>query len=371
MEHADHFWGGRRRCTKCQTEKEADGLEISVHEWPLPQETLRAQLVVFELSPPRAFSTWREITYKIICDIGVPNATAVKPKLLLGDYSGLRHWGVCHDYHRITIASTTKSFSDQTHYKSAQIPADVSDVLLNNGLSFKLFDRTSASWAAGPFASTIADTCTPPIPTSTPYSKLHSFVSGTHHTSNEIIAAQADCPPKLSLHEYMAFAGLRSGPRLQWLNILREIPSPSLSFRCEEVHTLITQAAWQLGPLSDGVREWHIDPGYPSFRKTLLEELKALLQRVKANWLEEVTVRTIALLTSRLLSSCHGPDNRQKTKAYALLREVRSVADQWIGELCLKLDTTNDEISRTNLRRRLCTLAATCSSGKTSRASER
>ncbi|KAH9164496.1 hypothetical protein EDB89DRAFT_2077996 [Lactarius sanguifluus] len=364
MEHTDHSWGGRRRCRKCQMDDEADGLEISVHEWPLPQTTLQAQFVVFELSPPRAFSTWREITYKILYDIGMPNATdRVKPKLLLDNYSGLRHWAVCHDYHRITIASATKSFSDQTHYKSVQIPADVSDVLLNNGLSFKLFDRASESWAAGPFASTVADACTPPIPTSTPYRELHSFVSGTHHTSNEIIAAQADCPPELSLHEYMAFAGLRSGPRLQWSNILREIPSPSLSFRREEVHTLITQAAWQLGPLSDGVREWHLDPGYPGYRKALLKELKALLRRVKANWLEEVTIRTIALLTSRLLSSARGPDICQKTKktrAYALLQKARSVADQWISELCSRLDNTNDETSRTNLRRRLCTLAATC-----------
>ncbi|KAH8997170.1 hypothetical protein EDB86DRAFT_3076760 [Lactarius hatsudake] len=349
MEHTDHSWGG------------ATSL---VHEWPLPQATLQAQFVVFELSPPRAFSTWREITYKILYDIGMPNATdRAEPKLLLDNYSGLRHWAVCHDFHRITIASTTKSFSDQTHYKSVQIPADVSDVLLNNGLSFKLFDRASASWAAGPFASTVADACTPPIPTSTPYSELHSFVSGTHHTSNEIIAAQADCPPELSLHEYMAFAGLRSGPRLQWLNILRDIPSPSLSFCREEVHTLITQAAWQLGPLSDGVREWHLDPGYPGFRKALLKELKALLRKVKANWQEEVTIRTIALLTSRLLSSACGPDICQKTKktrAYALLQKARSVADQWISELCSKLDNTNDETSRTNLRRRLCTLAATC-----------
>ncbi|KAH9035653.1 hypothetical protein EDB85DRAFT_1889231 [Lactarius pseudohatsudake] len=363
MEHTCYTgsWARRQYCRKCETNAEADGLNIRVHEWPLPQAPLEAQFVVFELSPPRAFSTWREITYKILYDIEMPNPTdRAEPKLLLDVYSGLRHWAVRHDYHRITIASTTKSFSDQTHYKSVDIPADISDVLLNNGLSFKLFDRTSALWAAGPFESTIADTCAPPIPTSTPYSKLHSFVSGTHHTSNATIASQADCPPELSLHEYMAFAGLRSGPRLQWLNIMREIPSPSLPFRREEVHTLITQAAWQLGPLSDDVREWHLDLSYPGFRKTLLKELDTLLERVKANWLEEVTIRTIALLTSRLLSSARGPDICQKTRAYALLQKARSVAHQWISELCSKLDNTHDETSRTNLRRRLCTLAATC-----------
>ncbi len=290
-------------CQKCQTDKKANKLKIDVFEWPLPQATAQAQLVIFELSPPRAFSAWREITYKILADIGMPNASdnADKPKLLLDTFSGLRDWAVCHEYHRITIGSTTKSFRDQTHYKKVQIPADDSDVLLNNGLSFKLYDRKAKSWAARSFLeSTIANFCAPLIPVSSPYGKIHSFVCGTHHTSNEVIAAQADCPPELSPHEYMAFSGLRSGPRLQWLNIARELSSPSLSFRREEVHTLITQAAWHLGPLSDGVREWHTDLGISSFGWTLLHELENLLGRIEANWLEEVTIRTIGMPDSTL-----------------------------------------------------------------------
>jgi hypothetical protein len=291
---------------KCQKNNEAGWLTIGVHEWPLPQASLEAvaQSVVFELSPPRAFSTWREITYKIIYDIGMPDAAdQADPKLLLGDYSGLRDWAVEHKYHRISIASTTKSFADQSHYKSVRIPADKTNVLVNNALCFKLYDRTANSWAGRPFIqSNVTSFCTPPIPLSSPYSKVHSFVSGTHHTSNQVITAQEDCPPELSLHEYIAFAGLRSGPRLQWLNIARELSSHSLSFRREEVHTLITQAALQLGPLQDCVREWHLDLGIPSFGKTLLQELEALLGRIEANWLEEVTVRTIGMSASTLRS---------------------------------------------------------------------
>jgi hypothetical protein len=292
-----------KRCQKCQTDKAANKLKIDVHEWPLPQNTAQAQLVIFELSPPRAFSTWREMTYKILFDIRMTNTpdSAEQPRLLLDTFSGLRQWAVRHPYHRITLGSTTKSFRDQTHYKRVQIPADESGVLLNNGLSFKSYDRKTKSWAEWPsLGSTITPFCIPPIPVSSPYGKLHSFVSATHHTSNEVIAAQADCPTELSPHEYMAFSSLRSGPRLQWLNIARELASPLLSFRREEVHTLITQAAWQLGPLVDGVREWHIDLEIPSFGWTLLRELESLLERIEANWLEEVTVRTIGTLISKL-----------------------------------------------------------------------
>ena len=292
-----------KRCQKCQTDKAANRMKIDVHEWPLPQAAAQEQLVIFELSPPRAFSAWREITYKILFDIRMTNASdsAEQPRLLLDTFSGLRHWAVRHPYHRITLGSTTKSFRDQTHYKQVQIPADESEVLLNNGLSFKSYDRKTKSWADwSSLGSTITHFCTPPIPVSSQYAKLHSYVSGTHHTSNEVIAAQADCPAELSPHEYMAFSSLRSGPRLQWLNIARELSSPSLSFRREEVHTLITQAAWQLGPLVNGEREWHIDLGIPSFGGTLLRELENLLERIEANWLEEVTIRTIGTSNSKL-----------------------------------------------------------------------
>ncbi|KAI0296910.1 hypothetical protein B0F90DRAFT_1819762 [Multifurca ochricompacta] len=317
-----------RRCKKCRTDNKANGLKIDVHEWPLPRAEAEAHNVD-------------------------------QPKLLLGAYSGLKNWVVRHAYHRITIGSTTKSFTDQTHYRKVQIPADVSLVLVNNGLKFRLFDRNSLSWAAGPFPGSNATSYVkPPAPISGPYSKLHSFVCGTQHTSNESIASQADCPKELSIHEYVAFSALRSGPRLQWLNIARELASPSLSFRREEVHTLITQAAWQLGPLTNGVREWHADLGVPEFGRTLLKELEALLERVEANWLEEVTVRTVALATSRLLSSSQDPDICKQ--ACALLRKARSITHKWIGEIASKLDTMEDETSRANLRLRLCVLAATC-----------
>jgi hypothetical protein len=197
-DHEGNLVHSHRVCQTCQTDNTATSLTIDVFEWPLPQATVQAQLVIFELSPPRPFSVWREITYKILCDIGMPdasNSAGGKPMTHLDTFSGLRNWAVRHSYHRITIGSTTKSFRDQTHYKKVQIPANTSDVLLNNGLSFKLYDRKANSWAAIPFlGSTIANFCTPPIPASSPYAKLHSFVSGTHHTSNEVIAAQADCP---------------------------------------------------------------------------------------------------------------------------------------------------------------------------------
>ena len=368
----------RATCQKCQLEHRAKALKIRVHEWPLPPSATHAQLAVFELSPPRAFSTWRDITYLILRDIGLPSVpdSRDQPKVLLDSFSGLDRWTPQHqqDY-RVTIGSATKSFSDQTHYKMVGIPAEESSVLVNNGLTFRLYDRIRRSWVIGSLPeSSVAHLCMPHTPTSSPYSRLHAFVTDTQHTPNDTIVAQSHCPKEINLHEFLAFSGLRSGPRLQWLNIARELASPSLSFRHEEVHTLITQAAWQLGPLSDGVREWHVDLGISSFGKALLRELEALLEKIKANWLEEVTVRTIgtadasdldywlilftALISSRLLASTTDPD--VSGRACALLREARNLTYRWICELAPKLDSTEGETSREGLRRLLFMLAATC-----------
>ena len=251
--------------------------------------------MVFELSPPHAFSVWRDITYMVLRDIGLRSDPDLHGRAyaFLDTFSGLSGWAKSGS--RVTIGSTTKSFSDQSHYKSVQIPAEESSVLVNNGLQFELFDRRRSSAIKSLSKSSVAEWCTPPVPKSSPYSGLHHFVSGTQHTPNEVIACQADCPKEINLHEFIAFSSLRSGPRLHWLNIARELASPSLSFRLEEVHSLITQAAWQLGPLSDCVREWHIDLGISSFGNVLLRELESLLEKVKANWLEEVTGRTIGM----------------------------------------------------------------------------
>jgi hypothetical protein len=287
---------GSKICRKCKLEYQAKRLKILIHEWPLPSSTVHAQHVVFELSPPYAFSVWRDITYMILRDVGLPSVpdSQNKLELLLSAFSGLRNW--TGPGYRVTLGSTTKSFGDQTHYKKVRIPAEESSVLVKNGLKLELYDSRRKSWVVPSFSeSSIGYLCAPQVQTTSPYSRLHGFVSGTQHTANDIIAAQADCPKEISLHEFTSFSGLRSGPRLQWLNIARELASPSLSFRREEVHTLITQAAWQLGPLSNGVREWHMDLGISSFGNALLRELESLIQTIKASWLEEVSVRTIGM----------------------------------------------------------------------------
>ena len=304
----------RPSCRKCQLEDQGKTIRIPILEWSLLHSTVHTQLAAFELSPPRAFAAWREITYMILHDIGLNLAPDPReepeeprdPEVFLDSFFGVHGLGMkSRKYDRVTIGSSTMLFSDQTDSNLLfRIPAEESSAFIDNGLSFKLFDRIGRSWVVRSFSETSSTKlCTPPFPDS-PYRHLHRFISSSQHTPNEIIGAQADCPGEINIHEFIAFSGLRSGPRLQWFNMARELASPFLSFRREEVHTLITQAAWQLGPLSNGVREWHVDLGIASFGNALLRELESLLGKISPNWQEELTVRTIGMpLTHILLAS--------------------------------------------------------------------
>ncbi|KAI0275472.1 hypothetical protein BC834DRAFT_853041 [Gloeopeniophorella convolvens] len=366
--YSEDRWGEQQHltesCMKCMLSGQAERLKIGVHEWPLPSVVTEAQSAVFELRPPRVFSTWRSMTFMILNDVGICRDALNgdpqdQPKILLDAFSGLQPWATYHPYHRITLGSTTKPFI-RSHYKRVRIPTEQSSVCVNNGLSFRLFDRSGRSWAAKSFiSSSVAGLCSPPEPTFSPYAPIHFSVLSIDYTSNEAIAEQANCPEELGLHEYIAFTALRSGPLLQWLNIAREIASPSLSFRKEEVHTLITQAAWQLGPYSAAdIFEWHRELHEPIFCRDLLRELDAFLEKIQMNWLEEVSVRTVVLVACRLLASKTVPEICKQ--AHALLRKARSLTYKWLREISTRLDATQDELLLADFRRRLCTVGATC-----------
>ena len=354
-------------CRKCSLETQARSLQIDVHEWPLSANPNEAMATVFELKCPIPFGIWRTTTHKLLFDICTPSQNRAKseasPPISLSCYPGLQMY-----YHepppqaqRIALSSSTKSFL-QSHYRSTSIPTNEQSVCVNNGLRLELFDSSKNVWASGCFADvSIADICTFQIPPSSPYKCLQYAIDTTTHTSNEVIANQSDCPKDINLHEYIAFASLRAGGRLQWLNIARELPARTLTFRCEEVASLLKQAAWQIGPLSNqGEWSWHKELENAQFGSVLLAKLDDLMQNIKANWLEAVSMRTIIFLTSRLLASTTLPSIINQ--ACLILRKGRDVVLGWMRQLTKLLQENEDEKRTGDIQQCLCEMAITCRS---------
>ncbi|KAG6915979.1 hypothetical protein DXG01_009031 [Tephrocybe rancida] len=360
----DHRFG--YPCRKCSLTRKASKMKIDVHEWPLPQDQFYAQAAVFELQCPPVFQSWRTTTYSILYDFCRPNlpinGTSPKAEIELAKYLDLRSH--CRRQTRVTFASPTKPFI-KSHYsiqKVANVASDLSSILVNNGISYRLFDTKLKRWAgAWSFSDcSVAELCRFRLPATSPYYSLQYAMDGTTHSANQPLADQAEVRPELSIHEHIVFGGLRSGPMVQWLNILRELRAGTLSFDRFEVHLLVTQAALQTGSVdvAEEELEWHTVLKRPDFGLALLSEIDDMLSSVESNWHHTNTLQTLTILTTRLLAS--SLNEEVITRACSTLRTARMIAFSWVVRLSQGSKPTNDEALSALMRQRMCMAAATC-----------
>ncbi|KAG1794544.1 uncharacterized protein HD556DRAFT_1367943 [Suillus plorans] len=350
-------------CAKCNLEKRMRSMTIAVHEWPLPRHEHQAITVVFELACPIAFDLWRSLTFHVLVDICTPTQIlSTPPFITLPNYGALQQYRECHPRQRVTLASEAKPFAT-CHYHYQNIPTQANLICVNNGLVYQPFDIITNAWISDALLHwNSSKLCTFILPRG-PYYDLQHYLAGTSHTSNEVIANQADCHKDMTIHEFIAFGVLRCGPLLQWMNVLRELRARILNFRCEEVHLLFAQAVSQVGPLSKSSDEslpWHEELESIPFLSTLLGELESLLANVEENWLEGVTISTIIMIVCRVLSSTQ--EESIKSRGYFLLRRIRTATFTFLGQLSPKMQASDDEKASRDLQGRLRDMAATCRS---------
>ncbi|KAF8123207.1 hypothetical protein EV363DRAFT_1357363, partial [Boletus edulis] len=319
IHHAYATLGATKRhapnCRKCNLEGKLNSMKLEVYEWPLPDDDLRAAIVV----------TWRSTMFRLLVSLSKSHRPRGKRPFLLSDYHALQPYF---------------SSSRPVEHRTLFIPATEDQIRVENSLTFFGFNTWEGIPVANAFSKVdIKRYCTYELQEG-PYCILQKYIDGTTHTSNQVVAGQAECPKELSIHEFLAFGHLRSGGSLQWLNILRELRDRSLSFRNAEVHLLVAQAIMQ-----------------DTFGHALVDELESLVADIEANWLEGVTMNTISSLLSRLLEA--RPDEAVSERVVQLLRDVRMKTFSWVQELSDKLTRTPGE---EELRGLLRDTAAICRS---------
>ncbi|KAI9773044.1 MAG: hypothetical protein M1835_006205 [Candelina submexicana] len=349
-------------CRKCICESRANNIYIHQDEWPLPVDEAHLQTVLFELDCPKGFVVWRDLTWRIIQNLGWGNSTAKSGKKLeqlLLEYDLLRGYGT-YKGQNLTLGSTTKSYL-KSHYKAYKMPIPLDSVCVNNALRYQLRDVSGFTWVLkGNRAPSFASHCVTPLPKG-PYSNLQYAVNSYLHPPNRIIAEQGTCPKDLSLQEFLAFGSLRaSGVRLSWYNILRELGSTNLSFNTEAVQTLVLQAAWQAGA-SEGHyerRATHATLLNVDFCQKLLEMLERLLGSIEANWKEQYSMSIVVFITLRILSLA--PEQSIKDRALILLQRTREVTLRWCEDLALRLQDLIDDNAIEKTRQLIVKAASTC-----------
>lgn len=324
-----------RSCRKCALERQYKSISIKPDEWPLPESTVQAKSAVFELDCPEAIAAWRDATWAILHDLGrTESISGENSQLRLLKYDLTRSHAVNRGQ-RMTLGSTTKSFL-QCHYRDFDFPVNKKTVCVNNGLRYRLIDNESNIWTQDQRAHpNIARLCITRLP-SGPYSNLQDTVDSHTHTQNEILARQ----------EFIAFGSLRSGKRIQWINILRELGSADLSLNEPAVAILITQAAWQAGSVSgEEVRRMpHRAFLGRDFCLRLLKLLERLHRKIEANWKEQETMSIVIALSLRMISLTVEPTI--KDRALDLLRRARDTTMRWCRNLDAALNDSDGERTR-------------------------
>ncbi|TGO83220.1 hypothetical protein BPOR_0682g00020 [Botrytis porri] len=351
-----------KRCQKCIAKACAEEIKVAVHEFPLPESELEAKSVVFELDVPTIISSWRDRTYSLLVDTfsSTPRALGSVAYYYF-DKSPLKRY-VQNSHGRLRVGSQFKPFI-VSHYKQKAISlATTENILKTCGLSFNVldFDGNYGTAIATNFLSLldIRTSCTMVLAPAC--AELQYSLESTAHTTNEALARQIHFPNTLTLSGYYQFTSLRSGFRLLWMNILREVESRVLDLNREESFQLMAQAAWQAGPADyiQSIRESHSDLDDEAFGVHLLEALNRLVSSLESNWQGGGAIRIVTMLATRLLSVL-SHENVQEDCLHLILR-IRIITMTWTRDIVNLLHDCEEENKLQSLELRALELALTC-----------
>ena len=293
--------------------------------------------VVFELRVSKQFAVWRDATSVVLyaCSGEIKEKADGKPCLISSYPNYKRRFSDSYAGHKLELAAyRTKNDS------ILKAPVSLKDGIKPHSMSnYRIINQKS--WAINPFLSDpkasfryLRDICTLKVKPNGPYKSLQFSVSATTHTSNEIIASQDSCSTTITLHDYEAFGHLRSGHRLQWRNMLKELRRDVLSISHEDVHILFLQAMWQVEEKSKANawrREAHADAAEHAFGLEGLEEMTKFLENIAENWAWSYACGVLIAMATRIMSLTDEPE--VQVAALKFLKRPRTVTHRWIKEI--------------------------------------
>jgi hypothetical protein len=324
-------------CKKCAYRKERDGLEIEVHEWPLPEKDAEAAAVIFELQVPAWYSSWRDSKFYLLQNVLKGGGDSPSPRaeypLRSDPHLSSEYTGEQLSTRRIRLLSETKPQVNTHYYVKGVATMDVSKVCVNNGASYQYHDKTTKRFVGALTFDNdaIARSCTYTLPVSElqPYMFRPANTPGGRPPNNSI-ASQGACPETMSLEEYKELSGVPFGHHIQWASILLQLSMPGVDFRKEVTTLVFLQCIYQTGPPSDAVfREAHAVLGNESKALNIISHLDIAVERIKRNWESVQALSLFASIATRVLCL----NSATKSACFALLAKIRNIAMTWMYTL--------------------------------------
>lgn len=293
--------------------------------------------VVFELRVSKQFAVWRDATSAVLsaCSGEIKEKADGKPWLISSYPNYKSRYSDSYAGHKLELAAYRAKY-DSTLSAPVSLQHGIKPHSMSN---YRIINQES--WATNPFLSSpetsfryLRDVCTLKVRPDGPYQSLQFSVSATTHTSNQIIASQDNCSTTITLHEYEAFGHLRSGHRLQWRNMLKELRRGVLSISHEDVHILFLQAMWQVEEKSNAnawCRGVHADAAERAFGLEALREMTKFLENIAENWAWSYACGVLIAMATRIISLTDEPE--VQVAALKFLKRARTVTHGWIKEI--------------------------------------
>ncbi|GAB7331594.1 hypothetical protein MBLNU13_g02973t1 [Cladosporium sp. NU13] len=354
-----------RRCRKCRYRRERDDLSIKLHEWPLPEQPVKAKAVVFELDVPLWYVSWRDSRSFLLQDVlkGKRETVGLNSKYQLSnnDPHLTRRCTAKTGTRRIGLVSQTKPVV-VTHYSTKKIPAvDIDGVCVPNGLKYEYYDESGSHFVGSySFDDKVARSCTYFLP----MSELRRYVfrparSPDGEPPNTVIASQDKCPDSMSLDEYKELCSVPLGHNIQWANILQQLAMPGVDFKKLETTLVFLQCIHQTGPPGqDYYRQTHAILQNTKKASDLISHLDAAVDRVKQNWESAQALSLFASIATRVL--CLKPATFDACSS--LLAKIRVVSSGWMYSLREAAHKTSDHDSRETFFAKSVEAALICAS---------
>lgn len=337
-----YYWEGpragthvhHRRCERCAIRERALRMQIEKFEEPLPSYDVLQKAVVFELQPDAEVVAWRDATWQLVHDILSPTVNSgPAARQNLYDYPPLQKY--FHPRRRVTMASSKKAHS-QTHRFETYIMAPEDAIFLSHALDLQIYDTSkTAVWTKDQNCEqSLARFCQPRI-NNTPYGHLSDSLRLTTISQNSIIARQSACPTDLNVRDFVVFGSLRSGSRLQMVNLLRTLLAQELDFSSSATVSMIEQILHEAGkdPVSgfEDIRDDHVDMRIDRFATALLDKIETILSNISANWKETNTAWAMKAILLRILTLTPWTDAAQR--CLSVVSRVRSMCFEWVLQL--------------------------------------
>ncbi|KAH6974679.1 hypothetical protein EDB80DRAFT_830861 [Ilyonectria destructans] len=364
-EYGVTVWHHSYRCVRHGYLDRAKSLQIQVHEWPLPENTLEAQATVFELAVPPVFSEWRDITLYLINDVLLSKPSSVHhpdPSYSLRAYQPLDKFYRTGRSYRVHLVSEAKP-NVVTHRRDKPIQyCTESDVCVNNGLRYQYYDGYQGCFLEELLPTEgLSNLCTFDLPKRAQDLKrflVRTWLKPEGEAPNQVIASQSDCPEFLSLGEYKVLAELPYGYNIQWTSILTQLAMPKIDFNKTETATFLLQMSLQAGPRSStSTRCTHTRLNDPEFGRQMLENLTKGVSHIQENWESYTSLCSYMLLASRLLSQVPS----ELSHAFlGLLEKCRKVSYGWLMTVLGRVQETTNETQRTEFLETALNIALIC-----------